>query len=361
MRSFATVLSQFWTGKTGKAITAAGKDARIVATYLLTCEHANMLGLYRLPLLYVAEETGLKTREVAAALQQLQAIGFARYDEESEFVWVVEMARFQLGLLPDETLKDADHRKKGSVRIYKQIPSNPFLGPFHDRYSVVLGLPIRREFPSETKPPVSPSQGALESLTRDYGPGPGPGPDRKGDPGETIPKLKTSGGLTAEQIRDRWNAIEGVKPCDEIGKTIRVRIQTRLREHSTPEWWDGLFQRVRASDFLCGRTNGSKGPFRASLTWILSPTNLDKLRAGDYDPIAAHRNGKSGACTKPIHDGRFFRNCGQPADPKSRPNEPRCAAHLTAAVIASPIAPTRAATETTAVGTAAATQGAAGC
>lgn len=283
MRSYALLLPAFWTGNTGKAITAAGKDARIVATYLLTCEHANMLGLYRLPLLYAAEETGLKRREVAAALEQLKAFGFAHYDDATEFIWVLEMARFQLGLLPSETLKEGDKRAKGAARIYKQISTNPFLGPFHDRYSQVLGLPLRRDFTSETKPHVSPFVGAYEPLARGYD------PDldlvRKGETGETKNSPPSPTGLTPEQIQKRWNVIPGVKACKEIGKTIRERILTRITEHSQIDWWDNLLQRVQASDFLCGRTNGGQGPFHASLTWVLAPKNLDKLLAGDYDPM----------------------------------------------------------------------------
>lgn len=330
MRSFATVLSQFWTGRTGKAIAAAGKDARIVATYLLTCEHANMLGLYRLPLLYAAEETGLKRREVADALSQLQAIGFAHYDEATEFVWVLEMARFQLGLLLGEPLKEGDKRTKGAARLYKQIPSNPYLAPFHDRYSEVLSLPTRRDFTVETKPHASPCGGASEPLTRGYGPGPDPGPDRKGDTGETTNPSPSSPAITPGQIQERWNTIPGVKPCKKIGETIRERVEARIKEHPTPAWWENLFQQVRASDFLCGRTHGSKGPFRASLTWILSPTNLDKLIAGDYDPIASNGHGSEQTCTKRVQgqDDRFARACGQPASSESRPSEPRCAEHL---------------------------------
>lgn len=330
MRSFATVLSQFWTGRTGKAITAAGKDARIVATYLLTCEHANMLGLYRLPLLYAAEETGLKRREVADALTQLQAIGFAHYDEATDFVWVLEMARFQLGLLPGEPLKEGDKRTKGAARLYKQISSNPYLASFHDRYSEILSLPLRRDFLTETKPHVSPSEGASEPLTRGYGPVPGLDPVRKGDAGETIKSSPSSPEVTPEQIQERWNAIPGIKPCREIGKTIRERVQARIKERPALAWWGTLFEQVRASDFLCGRTNGSKGPFRASLTWILSPANLDKLIAGDYDPITSNGHGSAPTCTKRIQgqDDRFSRPCGLPASPESRPNEPRCAKHL---------------------------------
>lgn len=331
MRSFATVLSQFWTGRTGKAITAAGKDARIVSTYLLTCEHANMLGLYRLPMLYAAEETGLKHREVAAALKQLQGFEFAYYDEATEFVWVSEMARFQLGLLPGETLKEGDKRAKGAARLYKQISSNPFLGPFHDRYSQILGLPFRRDFLAETETHASPFEGASEPLARGYGPG--LDLDRKGDTGETRTPSSSPSGLTPQQIQERWNAIPGVKPCKEIGKTIRAEISRRITEHAGLDWWDNFFKLVRASDFLCGRTNGTRGPYRVSLAWILTPANLDKLLAGDYDPIASSSHSQTLTCTKRVQSSgdNFLHSCGQPASEQSRHTEPRCTEHLSEA------------------------------
>jgi hypothetical protein len=287
MRAYATLLPAFWTGTTGKAITAARKDARIVATYVLTCEHANMLGLYRLPLLYVAEETGLKRREVSCALKQLKAIGFVDYDETSEFVWVVEMARFQLGLLPNETLKEGDNRAKGAARLYKQIPANPFLGPFHDRYSQILRLPIRRDFTSKTEPLQSPLGGALKYPPRDYVPDPGPVPDlvQKGNPGETKAVLEPLAELTPEYLRERWNALPSVKPCKALDDSIRTRLLTRLKEHPDPAWWDRLFQQVRASDFLCGRMNGTRGAFQATLDWVLGQNNIGKVLRGNYDTI----------------------------------------------------------------------------
>ena len=58
MRDYAKVSPQFWIGTTGKAIRASGSDAQIVALYLLTSPHATMLGLYYLPMLYIAHETG---------------------------------------------------------------------------------------------------------------------------------------------------------------------------------------------------------------------------------------------------------------------------------------------------------------
>ena len=336
MRGYATLLSTFWTGTTGKAITAAGKDVRILAAYLLTCEQANMLGVYRLPLLYAAEETGLKRREILTAFEQLSRLGFAQYDDPTEFVWVVEMARFQLGLQPGTPLKDTDHRKRGSARIYHQLPSNPFLGPFYDRYAEMLGLPLRRDVLSETKPHPSPFQGASKPLGRDYVPGPGPvlGPGRKGEVGETRTPSPAPAGLTPEAIQARWNGVPGVKPCKAMGKTICDRIRHRLREHPELAWWDDLLQRVRASDFLCGRTHGKEGPFQASLDWVLGPRTLDKILAGNYDSIASNGHAPSRTCTKRIQKpgDRFLSDCGQPASQESRSTEPRCAEHLTPAL-----------------------------
>jgi len=330
MRAYSTILPAFWTGDTGRAITAAGKEARILATYLLSNEHANMLGLYRLPLLYAAEETGLKKREILDALEQLQTIGFAAYDQDTEHAWVLEMARFQMGLLPGEALKDGDKREKGSARHYKQLSSNPFLGPFFDHYATTLRLPLRRDYLQEKKPHRSPIKGAPEPLTRGYGPVLVPDLVRKGELGETTPDSLPGAVLTPECIRERWNLIPGVKPCKELGETIRQLIRTRLKQHPHDEWWNDLLHRVQDSAFLCGKTNGKDGSFQASLDWVLGPKNLDKIRAGNYDSMPPNGSVTPPTCTKRIleNGSQHLRNCGQPASPESRPSEPRCCLHL---------------------------------
>ena len=59
MRDYATVAPQFWLGKTGRELRKKGAEAQVVSFYLMTSPHANMLGLYYLPILYIAHETGL--------------------------------------------------------------------------------------------------------------------------------------------------------------------------------------------------------------------------------------------------------------------------------------------------------------
>jgi hypothetical protein len=218
MRHYSLLLPQFWTGTTGKAITAAGKDARIVATYLLTCEHANMIGLYRLPLLYAAEETALKRREVAAALAHLKILEFAYYDEATEFVWVVEMARFQLSLSPGEAINDKDTRVKTVAALYKHLPTNPFLAPFFDQYAAILRLSCRRDFISEQKPHRSPIEGASVPHGRGTYSVPDSDSVGKGDTGETN---QTVGDDGFEQFWEVYPRKAGKKDARQVWSKLK--------------------------------------------------------------------------------------------------------------------------------------------
>ena len=163
MRNYSIVSSRFWDGQTGKDITKAGKDARISATYVMTNRHANLIGLYHLPLTYFMQESGLKRREIVGSLAQLHRLGFAHYDMETEFVWIVEMARHQLQLQVGDIVDKNDNRLKGVIQLYRSIPPNPFLGMFYDHYSETLRLPQKRL----TSPDKWCFQGAQKGLARD--------------------------------------------------------------------------------------------------------------------------------------------------------------------------------------------------
>ena len=97
--------------------------------------------------------------------------------------------------------------------------------------------------------------------------------------------VAASTGLQPEGILQKWNTLPGVKPCKALDATLRDRIRIRLSEHPDPTWWDGFFQQVAAADFLCGRTNGTRGAFHATLDWVLGPKNLGKILRGNYDQI----------------------------------------------------------------------------
>jgi hypothetical protein len=155
MRDYGKVSPGFWTGKTGKALKAKGTEAVIVALYLMTCQHSNMLGLYYLSKAYIAVDTPLGFEGASKGLQGACEVGFCHYDDESEVVWVVEMAAYQIA----EELKDSDLRCKGIQREYDALPENPFLTAFYERYGAAFHMSSKRgEESKRTRPSKAPTK-----------------------------------------------------------------------------------------------------------------------------------------------------------------------------------------------------------
>lgn len=154
MRDYSTVSPQFWLGKTGRKLRKAGPEAQVVAFYLMTSPHANMLGLYYLPVIYLAHETGLGIQGASKGLKRTIEAGFCSYDEQTEMVWVHEMAAYQVG----STLKATDKRCAGVRNEYRSLPENPYLSAFFERYKLDFHLTDCREIIAE-------KQGASKGLS----------------------------------------------------------------------------------------------------------------------------------------------------------------------------------------------------
>ena len=149
MRDYAQVRPRFWTGNTGRLLRD-DRETQVVALYLITGPHANMIGLYYLPTAYITADTGIPFEGASKALARLSDAGFCKYDQATEVVWIVEMARHQIGgqLLP------ADKRCKSIHREYMSLPHNIFLTEFFDRYSGAFHLAARRGEGAEQAPSV---------------------------------------------------------------------------------------------------------------------------------------------------------------------------------------------------------------
>lgn len=154
---YGVAYSRYWTGDTGRAIRdRGGPVAQLLGVYLLFNANMNMLGLYPLKLRDVADDLGQPEEALRAAFSVLAEVGYASYDEASRFVWVREMCRFRLQLEAGRPLARDDKRATGAQRLYARLDSNPFLGPFYDRYAGALHLQARRTggpAPHEVRPP----------------------------------------------------------------------------------------------------------------------------------------------------------------------------------------------------------------
>lgn len=137
MRDYAQVSPQFWTGQTGKKLKAAGPETVIVAMYLMTSPHANMIGVYHCPIAYIAIDTGLSIEGASKGLQRAIEADFCTFEAESEYVFVHSFAEYQIGA----ELDPKDLRCKGVAKELEKVPKGQCWQGFRARYAVPFNLP----------------------------------------------------------------------------------------------------------------------------------------------------------------------------------------------------------------------------
>lgn len=176
-------------------------EAQLVALYLMTSPHANMIGVFHLPVMYLAHETGLTIPAATAALQRLADKDFCTYEAESEWIFVHRFAANQIG----EELKEGDKRIKGVLNEIAKVPDGICLAAFTKRYSTPFHLGIS---PSEAPSKPLRSQNRTEQKQKqEQNPSEGfvrfwdawPKHERKESKGEC---LKAWGKAKAEEIAD---------------------------------------------------------------------------------------------------------------------------------------------------------------
>jgi hypothetical protein len=151
MRDYGIVSPKFWVGETGKRLRN-NRDAQVLAVYLMTSPHSTMTGVYLMPLLYAAHETGIPFEGVSKALARLIDEGFCEYDFASETVFVLHMAAWQIG----ETLEASDKRvigvRKEVERMTSSLLRQRFIEVYDARYHLNFGKPLARPFQAPSKP-----------------------------------------------------------------------------------------------------------------------------------------------------------------------------------------------------------------
>jgi hypothetical protein len=86
-----------WHDNCADDLRAAGPAVMLVAIFLKYT--ANAIGFFPLKFDEVSRATGLHLQEIKAVMPMLEHIGFLRYHQDSQMVWIVEHATFSLGHL----------------------------------------------------------------------------------------------------------------------------------------------------------------------------------------------------------------------------------------------------------------------
>jgi len=92
--------------------------------------------------------------------------------------------------------------------------------------------------------------------------------------------------MDCQTVIDLYNTIcVGMSRATELTKSRKSKIQCRIKEHPDKLWWELMFRKANASDFLNGKvTNQIHTKWKCNLDWIVSnDTNAVKIMEGHYD------------------------------------------------------------------------------
>lgn len=156
VRDYGKVHSTFWSSDTLKG---ASDDARFLALYLLTCQHGNLAGVFRLPVAYAAEDTGWVPERLENGFRTLSECGWLMRCPRTGWTWIVNWLKWNK--------PDNPNQWKAVDKIIAQVPDAlPFRSQIAGAMSPrgTVSEPFGNPTSTSTSTSTSLEEGAGETL-----------------------------------------------------------------------------------------------------------------------------------------------------------------------------------------------------
>jgi uncharacterized phage protein (TIGR02220 family) len=113
MRVYGSIQTQYWTHPN---IQYRSDQAKLLGTYLLSSSHTNMMGCFRIPSGYIAEDLRWNLKKVELALVELEKINFLARDEFSDWVMIHRFLKYH----PIEN----PNQGRSIANLFEETPKN---------------------------------------------------------------------------------------------------------------------------------------------------------------------------------------------------------------------------------------------
>ncbi|MBY5579598.1 hypothetical protein [Rhizobium leguminosarum] len=245
MRKFASIPPRVWQADL-KAVRG-NLEALAVHYHLTTSGHANMLGLYYVPVAYIAHEIGCPQEGASKGLLDLIESKICSYDHQRELVWVHEMAADQIA----PQLAPKDKRVKGVADQLAMLPICPVTLGFYQRYRLSFHLYDERnleEFellmPEDAEAPSKPLRSKEKDKEKDLGKGEGTSGFRgSGKSTGTSETMFTPYPIPASSAEGKTFLLSQGVPVDEIDACLRNLLGGNL----SPYELEGILTNARSA------------------------------------------------------------------------------------------------------------------
>lgn len=119
MARFYSISPLIWTDD---KIRRLDEPTQLLVFYLLTCEHRNLEGLYRLPYAYVSADLEWSLEEVRERMDTLVECGFVKYDETARVVFLPKALKYHQ--------PTSDNHVKGALSDLQTVPDTHLFEDF---------------------------------------------------------------------------------------------------------------------------------------------------------------------------------------------------------------------------------------
>jgi hypothetical protein len=304
MREYGKVYSSFWTSED---IRGMSEDGRTLALYLMTSPHGNMLGCFRMPNAYAAEDLQWPSERVSNGFAELSRNGFVTRCERT--YWIVIHKHLKWNKLDNPNMGTAaaklfdtitaPHSVKAllvqAIRAFgKNFPlkklaeiANEFEGILNHTETVPEGSQYGTETVSKqvavAVAVTGTGTGTVEESTDPDG---SVVPSAAGDEKDESAKNGSKPDCPHQEIIALYHEVLPMCPQVRDWTTTRAT-QLRTRWNEDPKrqnltYWRQYFEYVKSCGFLVGRGAGER-PFLADLEWLTKSQNFTKVREGKYE------------------------------------------------------------------------------
>jgi hypothetical protein len=290
MRIYGSIQISFWENSD---IQILSDQSKLLAIYLLTGPHSNMLGCYRLPDGYINEDLKWTNQHAKDAFCQLTSIDFLTRDVRSSWVVIHDFLKWN----PVQNPKQG----AGVQKLFNLVPPNETVYIPLVKGLLTHGRYLDKEFQNRLNKLMTSLTNRLDTICSTHLTDKEQDKDQDQDTkrlyslreyvvGDTDNPVSThSIPCPQEKIIELYHDILPMCPRVLIWNRVRRKyLKCRWNEnpkHQTLKWWSNYFNHVKQFDFLIGKKDGQNGkpPFVADLEWLIRSSNFTKVIEGKYD------------------------------------------------------------------------------
>jgi hypothetical protein len=280
MREYGKVFSRIWESADFRSLS---EDGRTLVLYLLTCQHATIAGVFRVPDGYACEDLQWTVERVAKGFANLQEKGFATRCDGSMWVWVRKFLEWN----PPEN----PNQRSSAAKVARTIPDSC---AWKQEFMRVCGPSLGFEPPQEVPPKANPSATVSEPFANQEQEQkqeqkldlPTVGGDSPEGEHEKPTRIACPHNRLLEAFHQECPTMPRVMKLSANRRTVlasrwkEVDVDSRFESADDGiEIFRAIFRRAHASDFLSGRS----GRFKPGFDWLVKSENFLKLCEGNYD------------------------------------------------------------------------------